>query len=267
MTYAQEQLRARAETDIIQGRLLAACIALAERAEEQLYFSAEQELWMARMEAEHDTIRAAMEWAVASGAHAQGLRLVGALWRFWYMRGKLREGRQWLATFLSLPVAGHEIARAHALDGAAILAWRQGEYEQAQQWLTVALELYRGERHRRGEARVLSHIGLTLSERGMFEQALTFYEASLPISRELGDSIGVAAVLHNLGNLHCQQNNHERAMALYTECLEIYQQHDSKADIALISLGIGVVRARPGQRGGGARGLYAQPVAGAVAQR
>ncbi len=30
-------------------------------------------------------------------------------------------------------------------------------------------------------------------------------------------------------------------MALYTECLELYQQHGSKADIALISLGIGVV--------------------------
>ncbi|MDZ4718758.1 MAG: tetratricopeptide repeat protein [Roseiflexaceae bacterium] len=245
--YGQEQLRARAEVDLLHCRLLSTYIKRAEQAEEQLSFSANQALWIARLEAEHVTIRMLLGWAIDSGAQAQGLRLVGALWRFWYMRGMLREGRQWLETFLALPLAGNAAARAHALDGAGILAWRQGEYQQAELWMNVALNLYRSERHQRGEARVLSHLGLLKVEQGTFAQALVCYEASLSLNRALGDSTGVAAVLHNLGNLHCHQNNHELAMELYMECLAIYQQHESQADIALVSLGIGAIARDQGQ--------------------
>ncbi|MEI7771944.1 MAG: tetratricopeptide repeat protein, partial [Chloroflexales bacterium] len=245
--YAHEQLGARGESTTLHGRLLVACIELAERAEEQLVFGAEQALWMARMEAEHDTVRAALGWSVSSGAHAQGLRLAGALWRYWYMRGMLCEGRRWLEQLLALAPEGSPSVRAHALDGLGILAWRQGEYAQAEAWLDTALALYHGARDRRGEARVLSHIGMAAAERGAFAQALTSYEASLPLYRELGDSVGAASVLHNLGNLHCQQNSHAPAMAIYAECLAIYEQRGSAADIALVSLGIGAVARDQGQ--------------------
>ncbi|NTV62959.1 MAG: tetratricopeptide repeat protein, partial [Oscillochloris sp.] len=246
-TYAHEQLGVRGESAALHQRLLATCIELAERAEEQLLFGAEQAVWMARVEAEHDTIRAALGWALSSGAHTQGLRLAGALWRYWYMRGMLCEGRRWLEQLLALPPTGSPSVRAHALDGLGILAWRQGEYAQAEVWLDAALALYRAAPNRRGEARVLGHIGMVTAERGAFAQALTSYEASLPLYRALGDSVGAASVLHNLGNLHCQQNNHESAMALYRECLAIYEQRGSAADIALISLGIGAVARDQGQ--------------------
>ncbi len=244
--YAQERLRARAEHDLLHARLLAASVAFAERAEEQLYFSEEQPLWMARVEAEHDSLRAALAWA-ARGDHAQGLRLAGALWRFWYMRGMLREGRRWLETFLTLPPAGGPAARAHALDGLGVLAWRQGDHGQAEVWLRAALDLYRSARHSRGEARVHSHIGLLMTERGMYDQALASFEDSLPLFQALDDRIGAVGVLHNLGNLHCQQNNGERAMELYRECLAIYEQFDSQADIALVSLGMGAVARDQGE--------------------
>jgi predicted ATPase/transcriptional regulator with XRE-family HTH domain len=245
--YAQEQLHLRNEADLLQNRLLTTYIERAEYAEQKLSFSAEQKLWMARLEAEHDTIRVLLGWSLESGNYTQGLRLVGALWRFWYMRGMLREGRRWLETFLALPLQGSAATRAHALDGAGILAWRQGEYAQADVWLGMALDIYRSEQHQRGEARVLSHLGMLKAERGEYEQALIAYEASLAIYHMLDDSIGAAGVLHNLGNLHCHQNNHPRAMEIYTECLTIYQQHASYADIALISLGIGAVARDQGQ--------------------
>ncbi len=127
---------------------------------------------------------------MASGAHAEGLRLVGAMWRFWYMRGKLREGRQWLATFLALPLAGNQIARAHAPRRRRDPRLAPGRIRAGTAVAPHRPDLYRGERHRRGEARVLSHIGLTLAERGMFEQALTYYEASLPISASLAIASG-----------------------------------------------------------------------------
>jgi predicted ATPase/transcriptional regulator with XRE-family HTH domain len=239
--FAQEQLGARGEHDRLHRRLLAVCIERAEHAEERLIFSAEQALWMARMEGEYATIRSALAWAVGSGANGQAVRLAGAMWRYWYMRGMLREGRRWLETVLALTPDGPATARAHALDGLAVLAWRQGEYAQADTWLQLALDLYRGEGHQRGEARVLSHIGLLAAERGALEQALGSYETSARIYRELGDSIGEASVLHNLGNLACQRNEHDQALTLYGACLAIYERHGTAADIALVSLGIGAV--------------------------
>ncbi|NJM07137.1 tetratricopeptide repeat protein [Candidatus Gracilibacteria bacterium] len=199
---------------------------------------------MARLDAEQDSVRAVLNWALQATVYTEGLRLVAALWRFWYMRGMLREGRRWLEAFLATPedapgqglfqfvgktgaVPGHpvaQVARAHALDGAAILAWRQGEYEQATYWLRDALERYRDAADRAGEARVLSHLGLVLADSGAFDAAFASYEASLAISRDRADSLAMSAVLHNLGNLHCQQNNNARALELYEECLAIYEQ-------------------------------------------
>ncbi|MBC8162671.1 MAG: tetratricopeptide repeat protein [Roseiflexaceae bacterium] len=239
--YAHEQLQLRNESNELHQRLLVHAAELAEQAEQQLVHGGEQASWLARLDAEHDNLRSALRWALAAGEHAQGLRLVGALWRFWYMRGFLREGRGWLETFLALPVQGHTAALAHALDGAGVLAWRQGEYGQAALWCNAALELYRSERHQRGEARVLGHIGLIVAEQGTLTQAATYFEASLPLYRALGDAAGVASVLHNLGNMYCQQNDSDRALGFYDECLEVYQEIGDTSGIALIELGIGAI--------------------------
>lgn len=239
--YAQEQLRARGEHDQIHQRLLAVCSDRAERAAVGLTFSAEQALWMARMAIEYDTMRSALAWAVNAGSSEQALRLAGALWRYWYMRGMLREGRRWLEAALALTSDGPATARAHALDGLGVLTWRQGEYVQAEHRLQMALDLYRSAHDQRGEARVLSHLGLSAAERGAFAQALGSYEASAGIYRMIGDPIGEAGVLHNLGNLACQRNEHDQALTLYEACLAIYEQHGAAADIALLSLGIGAI--------------------------
>ena len=51
--------------------------------------------------AEHDNLRAALHWAREQGDSEVGLRLGGALWRFWYIRGYNSEGRADLAAVLA----------------------------------------------------------------------------------------------------------------------------------------------------------------------
>src|SRR5205814_9237201 len=63
--------------------------------------------WLARLDAEHDNLRAALRWALDEGSSAHGdppaaLRLAGALGRYWAHRGHLSEGRQWCAEALAL---------------------------------------------------------------------------------------------------------------------------------------------------------------------
>ena len=70
---------------------------------------------------------------------ALGLRLAGALWRFWRARGYLGEGRAWLDAALAQAAerpdgaagAPGALLRAKALKGASVLARDQGDYRRA----------------------------------------------------------------------------------------------------------------------------------------
>src|SRR5207248_3040131 len=108
--YAQEKLLAAGESDAIHERHLSYLLKLAEEAEPHLA-SAEQTAWLESLEAEHDDFRAALEWSEKKDK-ARGLRLAGALWRFWYVRGYVREGRERLGAALQSTAGSAELLRA-----------------------------------------------------------------------------------------------------------------------------------------------------------
>jgi predicted ATPase/class 3 adenylate cyclase len=165
---AREKLEESGESEALGREHALYFLALAEEAEPHLT-GAKQIEWLDRLEGEHDNLRAALRWARerrdardAGDAEAgeMELRLAGALWRFWYVRGYQSEGREQLAAVLS---GGHErsgggSAIAKALSGAGMLAWAQGD----------------------------------------FASARSLQEESLAIRRELGDRGGIAWALSNL---------------------------------------------------------------------
>ena len=63
------------------------CLALAERAERELPGPA-QAAWLEALEREYDNLEAALRWAVGHEPAGTALRLSGALWRFWWVRGR-----------------------------------------------------------------------------------------------------------------------------------------------------------------------------------
>ena len=67
-------------------------LALAEQIEPELRGAA-QIAWLRRLEREHDNLRTALQWAIDSAQAELGLRLAGALWRFWWARGYLKKRR------------------------------------------------------------------------------------------------------------------------------------------------------------------------------
>lgn len=243
--FAAAALVERSELPLLQERLLRYALGLAEQARQEMAYGPGLAGWIARLTAESELMRAALTHAFAERDIERGLRLASALRIFWYTRGRLREGRDWLERFLhlaatdGLPIA--PVLHATALDDAALLAWRQGDYRQAEQWGAQALGLSRAAGNIVGEARVLMHLGLFAFDLGATEQARACYEASLPIYRSLGNQADAVAVMHNLANLYNQLNDAEQAMPLYAECLSFYERTGDRSGTELICLGMGAI--------------------------
>ena len=243
--YGLEQLAAGGEAEALRRRHATHYLAVAERAEPALTGAA-QGTWLARLEGEHDNLRAALRWSRESGESALGLRLAGALWRFWYVRGHLSEGRAWLDGLLALPAndEGPDSAasRAKALTGAGVLANIQGDYDRATALCEESVALYRGLGDKQGMAVALNVLGDVAVKQGDYERAITLSEDSLALQRERGDKRGIAVALNNLGSV--VQNHHGdygRAVVLFEESLALFQDLGEKRGIALLSTNLGEV--------------------------
>jgi predicted ATPase/class 3 adenylate cyclase len=218
--YALERLAERGEADALQRRHAAHYLALAEQSAGQV-FAAEQDLWLGRLEAEHDNLRAALEWALARDADDDAaLRLAGALWPFWYVRGHLSEGRE--ALNRALARGGSEAARARALQGASILNWFQGDRERAAACMQESLALARAAGDAWGTAFALALIGeMTVFQEGP-AQGIPLLEESVRLFRETRDPWGLALGLLFLGKATLAQND-ERTAGLVEESLSLFR--------------------------------------------
>lgn len=119
--------------------------ALALRAEMELW-GREQALWLARLEQDHDNLRAALGWLLEGAEDAEaGRRFAVALSRFWHTRGNLSEGRALLMRALATQVEEVTQGWVTALTWASSLTHHQGDLGEAealgQQAVTAGREL------------------------------------------------------------------------------------------------------------------------------
>jgi predicted ATPase/transcriptional regulator with XRE-family HTH domain len=222
--YALEILAARSkEAPTIRRNHAEYYLALAEAAESELR-GAQQTVWLNRLEREHDNLRTALRWAQDNDASA-GLRLVVALWRFWWLRGFLSEGRGWLKSMLSLDAVEANITwRAKALRGAGWLAYAQGDYAPARTLFEQGLALFEKLNDRLGIANSLDNLGAVAFTLDDDISASSLYEKSLQIRKAVGDPHAVATSLNNLGLATISRGDYVPARTLLEESLAIYRQ-------------------------------------------
>jgi predicted ATPase/DNA-binding CsgD family transcriptional regulator len=223
-SYALERLVASGEAEALHRRHAVYFLAMAERAECELRGGPQQLAWLDRLEREHDNLRAALRWCLARGIAESCLRLGGALWRFWYMRGHFAEGEQWLARMLTLPgSSAPTLTRAEVLNGAGNLAWNQSNYVKAEALHIESLAIRRALGEQSGIAASLNNLGLVAWHRANYAVARHLFEDALTLSRAVGDYRLQALHLNNLGNvLHDEADNvaaqvfQEESLALHT---------------------------------------------------
>jgi tetratricopeptide (TPR) repeat protein len=194
-------------------------LALAEEAAPKLK-GAEQAEWMRRLEKEHENLRAGLEWSLVEAGPKGGLRLCGALWRFWWTRGYLTEGQQWCMRVLYKAGAEERTReRASVLNAAGALFYFQGDYPAARALYEESLAISRELGDRSGIASSLNNLGNAALNQRDYPAARALLEESLAIHRELGDRYGIATSLSNLGLVAYEQGDYPAARALYEESL------------------------------------------------
>lgn len=217
--YALDRLVESGEAGEVRTRHRDFFLALTERAEPELR-GPEQKVWLDRLELEHDNFRAALEWARADphGGEA-GLRLAGALWWFWEVRGYWTEGRQWLRGALSHAGDVSTAARVNVLNAAGALALRHGDGNEAQTFANESLVLSRQLGDKRGAASCLVILGIQACRLEQYKEAEALGGESLNLSQELGDNWGTAWARSILGIVARQEGEHARARTLLEESL------------------------------------------------
>jgi predicted ATPase/class 3 adenylate cyclase len=218
---------------------------LAERAEPRL-LSLEQVVWLERLEAEHDNLRAALELSRAEESAEAWLRLAGALHYFWFMRTNHSEGREWLEGGLSTKGNVAAMVRAKALYGAGNLAWGGAVRDRARAeiLLSESLALFRELRDISGIAYALHNLAHVAARQGDYDRATARFEESIALFREAGNKWGLGWSLQCLGHEKLREGDIGRAKALIDESLPIVREVGNRYTLAYVHHNLGRIAER-----------------------
>ena len=163
----------------------------------------EQAKWVARLEADHDNMRAAIAYSMGGrGDPVIAVKIEVALQAFRLYRGYASEGRNNLRALLAHPaIVSYDLARGHALYVGAALASEQGDDQEAQRMLETCLGLRRGIGNDTDIAATLSTLAAVRLRLGDAVRARSGEEEALAIFRRLGDRSGEAVALLHLGEI------------------------------------------------------------------
>jgi tetratricopeptide (TPR) repeat protein len=189
--YALERLAAAPEVEDTRRRHTDYFVDLAEELRPQIEGPRGPTV-LNQFEIEHPNLHAALTWTVDHGDAGTGLRLVAAMWKFWWVHRHLSAGREWIERVLALPGDVPPVLRIEARYAAGSIALGQGDHEAARQ---------------HGEE------GLTLA-------------------RQIGDAFFLPSMLSLLGNIARERNDEDRAIARFEEALAYIQQRTTDHPLA-----------------------------------
>jgi predicted ATPase/DNA-binding XRE family transcriptional regulator len=246
--YAAERLEKSGEAEKVKGWLAQYYLALTEGAKLQVV-GRDQSIWVQRLDAEHDNIRAALRWAIASGDVEIAGRIVAGLAYYWYARGHISEGLLWLKRvtereeWKGLP----ESLQAELLSVAGFLASAQYNFEQATRWLDESLKLSRRNGERVMIGVTLNALGMAETSRGDYERAESVLREAVAIFEELGDRRRAGVAFQNLALAALFRGDAESAQALAMEALSLVRTEGDQWNLGISLATLGLALSRRGE--------------------
>ncbi len=219
--FASELSESNGETEAVRRKHAEFYLALGETAEPFLQ-TAHSDLWLSRLEEEHDNLRAAMRWCLANDP-SMAIRLAVAARNFWLVHGHLTEGFSWLKAasetgFKPDPEQGFKL-----LNGLGLAARFSGDYETARLAYEDGLAAGQEAGDKQGIALSNRGLGLIAMQQEDFASAKRHFDEGLSISRELDDKFGIAISLSFLGDLARTEGRNAEARPQFEEAVELFR--------------------------------------------
>src|SRR5947209_1890710 len=187
---------------------------------------------MARLEQEHENLRAALSWlliqARGGGEHSKQqaervLRFCNALSWFWAIRGYSREGQNFLEQALALRESVSASVKAKAFYTAADLAFLLDDLERTEKLGSESLHLFRELGDKVGMADALWLLGTSAWAKGEYTLARPQLEEAASLYQEMGEQWKRGRCLTQLARLGTVQGEFEQARELLEQCLALYR--------------------------------------------
>jgi predicted ATPase/class 3 adenylate cyclase len=250
--FALEGLRATGLEDAVRARFAEHWATFARGLQDAVSEGTESAA-LQSMATEEANLRAALRWATSASPGAADherssivLSLGGSLGRYWWIRGRVQEGLDWLERALR----GAADMPTDA-DTARVLYWKgvllddARRPDEARAALEAALALYREMHDDAGIARAVNSLGVVARSTGDVESAERLFNESVERKRALGDRAGMAVSLSNFGVLATDLGRFDQAVEYMRQALAIDEEYATGAvPVAIANLGNALIRAR-----------------------
>jgi predicted ATPase/class 3 adenylate cyclase len=220
--FAAGRLEERGEANAAGLAHLRVFTALASTAQPHL-LTKERLHWFDVLEANHDNLRAAIEWGVEHEETDLTLEVAAKVWRFWQARGHLHEAKRRLEAVLALE-GGDIRLRAAAIEALGGIQWWRGEMESCLAHYQQALEIQRELGRSADLARAIyNHTLAAVYKYGDSEEYDRMFFEARAIYEELGDRNGLGDVAWGLGNSRLLTDRLDGGFSLFLEAAEHYR--------------------------------------------
>ncbi|MEU7836291.1 BTAD domain-containing putative transcriptional regulator [Nonomuraea sp. NPDC049129] len=278
-SYGMARLTEAGQDRAVRDRHARYFLRFAETADPELR-KADQLHWLARLRAEDDNVLAAMRLAAEVGDAELGVRLLAAVWWFWYLEGRSLEGMHWARGVLDLPGEVPEAQRPVRLVLEAFAHHGLGAVEAARQAMNTGLEL----RDRLGDgvsgwvlllfapiwlgdpagaarsadrllprltgwerATTLMTQSIVAEYEGEVTHAFTLLDEARRELEALGERWALSSALRVLAEHHARQGDLSASIDARLEALRLAGELGILEDQAAILAGLAITRARLGE--------------------
>lgn len=249
----------------------------------------DQPQWSAAVAADMDNIRAALRWSLDSGATTTAITIGGGIWRWWWQRGLLREGLDWLERALHQPHEPFE-GDCQAMRAAGNMAIGINDFEQAKRWFHRAREMAQHFEEVADYAAATTNLGLAHREvgeldeaarylaesielartfdpaprwykfpvqilarvrerQGRFDEAVQLFDEGLRLNRAVGDAEGTADALTGAALYAGERGDFDRARAYCQEAHDLYGSLNHQFGLAWVDVAFGHLARQQGDYG------------------
>jgi predicted ATPase/class 3 adenylate cyclase len=226
--FAGDRLSASGEAEASRRRHAEYFVNLAEEAEPNMRGVREHEV-RDRIDLELNNLRVAMRWSLDAGEPELGMRLAGAVWRYWKVAFRFSVGVRWLGRMFEAGTNVDKIVRAKVMVGLGTLMTYTDSPGEAGVLLEGAIEICR-ELDAEGvdpallrpvyPSALLSLATNIWQYEQDFDRATELWGEALDIARRVGDGAGASAALGNLAEASARAGDIEGARDGYTESIK-----------------------------------------------